>query len=96
MADIVILGAGIAGLGASYALYNRSEKSVIFEKDSTYGGLCGNELSRKRLWWAYLAGAWNKYVANSQRYEKTHFILTPRNFKCDLRSFSNLRVQAFM
>ena len=42
MADIVILGAGIAGLGASYALYNRSEKSVIFEKDSTYGGLCGN------------------------------------------------------
>lgn len=38
----VILGAGIAGLGASYALYSKSEKSIIFEKDSTYGGLCGN------------------------------------------------------
>lgn len=38
----VILGAGIAGLGASYALYKKSEKSIIFEKDSTYGGLCGN------------------------------------------------------
>lgn len=42
MIGTVILGAGIAGLGASYALYNRSEKSIIFEKDSTYGGLCGN------------------------------------------------------
>ncbi len=40
--DNVILGAGIAGLGASYALHQRGEKSVIFEKDDTYGGLCGN------------------------------------------------------
>lgn len=40
--DNVILGAGIAGLGASYALHNKGEKSVIFEKDDTYGGLCGN------------------------------------------------------
>ena len=40
--DNVILGAGIAGLGASYALRQRGEKSVIFEKDNTYGGLCGN------------------------------------------------------
>lgn len=38
----VILGAGIAGLGASYALHQKGEKSVIFEKDDTYGGLCGN------------------------------------------------------
>ena len=40
--DNVILGAGIAGLGASYALHQKGEKSVIFEKDDTYGGLCGN------------------------------------------------------
>jgi hypothetical protein len=40
--DNVILGAGIAGLGASYALHQRGEKSVIFERDNTYGGLCGN------------------------------------------------------
>ena len=38
----MILGAGIAGLGASYALHQRGEQSVIFEKDDTYGGLCGN------------------------------------------------------
>ncbi len=40
--DNVILGAGIAGLGASYTLHNRGEKSVIYEKDDSYGGLCGN------------------------------------------------------
>ena len=38
----VILGAGISGLGASYALSNRGEHSVVFERDETYGGLCGN------------------------------------------------------
>ena len=38
----VILGAGIAGLGASYAFRQKGESSVIFEKDNTYGGLCGN------------------------------------------------------
>lgn len=38
----VILGAGISGLGASYTLHTRGKKSVIFEKDETYGGLCGN------------------------------------------------------
>ena len=40
--DNLILGAGISGLGASYALKGRGEKSVILEKDNTYGGLCGN------------------------------------------------------
>ena len=38
----LILGAGIAGLGASYALRSRGESSLILEKDATYGGLCGN------------------------------------------------------
>lgn len=36
----LILGAGIAGLGASYALHKKNESSVIIEKDNTYGGLC--------------------------------------------------------
>lgn len=36
----LILGAGIAGLGASYALRKKGESSVIVEKDETYGGLC--------------------------------------------------------
>lgn len=36
----LILGAGIAGLGASYALNQRGEKSILLEKDDTYGGLC--------------------------------------------------------
>lgn len=38
----LILGAGIAGLGASYALRSRGESSLILEKDATFGGLCGN------------------------------------------------------
>lgn len=38
----IILGAGIAGLGAAYALNKRNEKSLIIEKDKTYAGLCGN------------------------------------------------------
>ena len=38
----LILGAGIAGLGAAHALRRRGERSLILEKDATYGGLCGN------------------------------------------------------
>ena len=38
----VILGAGIAGLGANYSLKEQGKNGVIFEKDDTYGGLCGN------------------------------------------------------
>lgn len=38
----LILGAGIAGLGASYALRQKGQKSVVVEKDNTYGGLCSN------------------------------------------------------
>lgn len=36
----LILGAGIAGLGASYALSQRGKESVVLEKDNAYGGLC--------------------------------------------------------
>ena len=37
--DIAILGAGVAGIGAAYAL---GKIAVIFEEDDTWGGLCGN------------------------------------------------------
>lgn len=37
--DTLILGAGFAGLGAAYAV---GKNAVIFEKDNTWGGLCGN------------------------------------------------------
>lgn len=40
--DNLILGAGIAGLGASYALKDKGEQSLILEKDANYGGLCGS------------------------------------------------------
>lgn len=36
----LILGAGISGLGASYALHKNGKQSVVIEKDDTYGGLC--------------------------------------------------------
>ena len=38
----LILGAGFAGLGASHALLEKGEVCTIFEKDNTFGGLCGN------------------------------------------------------
>ena len=38
----LILGAGIAGLGAAYRLKSKGESCIVLEKDDTYGGLCGN------------------------------------------------------
>ncbi|WP_216221247.1 NAD(P)/FAD-dependent oxidoreductase [Polynucleobacter sp. UK-Kesae-W10] len=38
-AKFAILGAGIAGLGAALGLRERGEESIIFEKNSTSGGL---------------------------------------------------------
>ncbi len=42
MGKVVIIGAGIAGLGASYALRQKGFSPVILEKDNDYGGLCGS------------------------------------------------------
>lgn len=41
MPSNVILGAGIAGISAAYHLKQKGKSSVIFEKDSDWGGLCG-------------------------------------------------------
>lgn len=38
----LVLGAGIAGLAAGYKLQEREREYLIIEKDSSYGGLCGN------------------------------------------------------
>ncbi len=38
----VILGAGISGISAGYHLKEKGIESVIYEQDSTWGGLCGN------------------------------------------------------
>ena len=40
--DNVILGGGIAGISAAYHLKQKGEDSVVYEKDSDWGGLCGN------------------------------------------------------
>ncbi len=37
--DVVIIGAGPAGLTAAYQLYKRGKKSVILEKDNVVGGI---------------------------------------------------------
>lgn len=39
---IVILGAGVAGISAAYHLRQKGFNPVIYEKDSDWGGLCGN------------------------------------------------------
>lgn len=42
MKQIVILGAGVSGLGAAYKLRQNGQNPIVLEKDETYGGLCGN------------------------------------------------------
>ncbi|MBO7299439.1 MAG: FAD-dependent oxidoreductase [Kiritimatiellae bacterium] len=37
----IVLGAGIAGISASYHLKQKGIESTIYEKDSDWGGLCG-------------------------------------------------------
>lgn len=39
---IAIIGAGIAGISAAYHLNLKGKKSIIFEKDNSWGGLCDN------------------------------------------------------
>lgn len=39
---IVVIGAGIAGLSAGYHLKEKGKDAVIFEKSSSWGGLCDN------------------------------------------------------
>ena len=38
----IILGAGIAGLGAAFSLKQKGKVAVVLEKEEMYGGLCGN------------------------------------------------------
>ena len=40
--EIVILGAGIAGIAAAYRLKEAGLSSVIYEQEDTYGGLCNS------------------------------------------------------
>lgn len=43
MSKIVILGAGISGIGAGYFLSkNKENKVILFEKNNSWGGLCDN------------------------------------------------------
>lgn len=44
MKNIAIIGAGISGLGAAYALnkYSKEYNTVIYEAKSSWGGLCDN------------------------------------------------------
>jgi protoporphyrinogen oxidase len=42
IAQNIIIGAGIAGLGAAHALKLKGEDSLVLEKNETWGGLCGN------------------------------------------------------
>lgn len=42
MKDIAILGSGISGLSAAWSLNEKGLKTTVFEKDSSWGGLCDN------------------------------------------------------
>lgn len=62
--EVAILGAGIAGLSAGYHLKQKGISSVIYEKDSTWGGLCGNFMVGEFLFdkAVHLSFAKDKYV----------------------------------
>lgn len=40
--NTIILGSGIAGVSAGYHLNKKGINNIIYEKDSDWGGLCGN------------------------------------------------------
>ena len=40
--DVIILGAGIAGISAGYHLTQKNIRCKLFERDNDWGGLCGN------------------------------------------------------
>jgi len=40
MAEVVILGAGVAGLSAAFHLKEAGKEAVVFEKNERFGGLC--------------------------------------------------------
>ena len=39
--NIVVLGAGIAGISAAYHLKQQNKQVKVFEKNNDHGGLCG-------------------------------------------------------
>jgi protoporphyrinogen oxidase len=40
--NIIILGSGISGISCAYHLKKKGLKSIIYDKDNDWGGLCGN------------------------------------------------------
>lgn len=62
--DIIILGAGIAGISAGYHLSLKGKKSIILEKRKRWGGLCDNfEVGDFRFdYCVHLSFTNNKYV----------------------------------
>lgn len=40
--NVIILGAGIAGISAAYRLGEQRISSTVYEKENNYGGLCGS------------------------------------------------------
>ena len=42
MFDVIVIGAGFAGIGAGVAAREHGKKAVIFEATNRWGGLCDN------------------------------------------------------
>ncbi|HFU4820742.1 TPA: NAD(P)-binding protein [Campylobacter lari] len=39
--EVVVLGAGIAGISAAFHLIQQNKQARVYEKSNDYGGLCG-------------------------------------------------------
>jgi protoporphyrinogen oxidase len=77
---IIILGAGVAGISAAYHLGLNGKKSIVFEKENTWGGLVDNfELNGFRFDKAiHLSFTKNKYVQEILEKSSNFYLYTPK------------------
>lgn len=62
--DVVVIGAGAAGIGAAITLAEASKNVILLEKGNRYGG-------------AGMFGAQGLFAVNSQQQQATNSSLTP-------------------
>lgn len=86
MKRVAIIGAGISGISAAYHIQEQHKekyKCIVFEKDSTYGGLCGGfyvDSSRGKFWFdncVHLSFTSNEYVKQVFESNSKPFIHIP-------------------
>lgn len=82
--SIVVLGASIAGISATYHLKQQNNKVKVYEKNSEYGGLCGGffvDSTKGKFWFdnaVHLSFAQDESVKNAFFASAKHYTHTPQ------------------